>query len=129
MKKIILSAVAVFLVWTVVDFVLHGLLLKGVYEATASLWRPMAEMKRGLMSLVTFLAALGFSALWGNFVDRKTTSNGLKFGLWYGFAVGVGMGYGSYSYMPIPYSLALAWFLVMLVEGALAGLIASRINS
>jgi len=128
MKKIILSSLAIFAAWTAVDFLLHGVLLRGLYESTAYLWRPMPELKRGLMSAVTFLVALGFSVIWGRFVGVKTVANGLRFGLWWGFVAGVSMGYGSYAMMPIPHVLALSWFLGSVVEGVLAGVIAAQID-
>jgi hypothetical protein len=31
--------------WAVMDFVIHGVLLKATYNATAELWRAMGKMK------------------------------------------------------------------------------------
>ena len=42
-KRIILAVVAVFIAWSILDFILHGLLLRSTYEATANLWRPMTK--------------------------------------------------------------------------------------
>lgn len=33
------------------------------------------------------------------------------------------MGYGSYSVMPMPYSMAFTWFLGVLIEATLGGLV------
>jgi Amt family ammonium transporter len=62
-KRIAFGIVAVFVAWQVMDFVLHGLILGSTYQATAPLWRPMAEMKMGLMRVVGLVAitpAAGF---------------------------------------------------------------------
>ena len=40
MKRIVLAVVAVFVAWSALDFVIHGLILASSYEATARLWRP-----------------------------------------------------------------------------------------
>ena len=48
-KRILLGALAVFVGWSVLDFVMHGLILTDAYAATAHLWRPMDEMKMGLL--------------------------------------------------------------------------------
>jgi len=127
MKKIFLAGVIVFILWSVLGFMMHGLILKSAYASTASLWRPMAEMKMGLMYVTVFIAALSFSAIYGYLVAKKSLMAGLTYGLLYGIAVGVGMGYGSYSMMPIPYGMALTWFLGTVIEGVLGGLLLGAI--
>lgn len=126
-KKIFLAAIVVFVLWSVLDFIVHGVILKSAYASTASLWRPMAEMKMGLMYVTVFIAALAFSAIYGYLVAKKSAMVGLTYGLLYGIAVGVGMGYGSYSMMPIPYSMALTWFLGTVLKGILGGLLLGAI--
>ena len=123
MKKTILAIIAVFVAWSVMDFVIHGLILRSSYEATASLWRPMSEMKRGVMYTTVFIAALTFVLIYSQFFSRKGVSTGLKYGLLFGAGAGVSMGYGSYSVMPIPYYMAFTWFLGSVVEAALGGII------
>ena len=125
-KRILLSGLAVFILWGLLDFVIHGLILRSAYSSTPSLWRPMAEMKMGLMYVTVFIAAMVFASLYG-FVGNKNLRTGLKFGLLYGIGVGVGMGYGTYSVMPIPYCMALTWFLGTVVEATLAGLLVGKI--
>ncbi len=127
-KRILLSGLAVFILWALLDFVIHGLILRSAYASTPSLWRPMAEMKMGLMYVTVFIAAMAFASLYG-FVGNKNLRTGLKFGLLYGIGVGVGMGYGTYSVMPIPYYMALTWFLGTVVEATLAGLLVGKMIS
>ncbi len=130
MKRIALSTVAVYVAWSVLDFVIHGNILMSTYEATADMWRPQDEMKMGLLQVVNLIAALMFSLIFHRLVGEKSVKRGVEFGLYYGIAVGVGMGYGTYAFQAIPYNLALGWFLGMIVEavvaGALVGLIASK---
>ena len=122
-KKFIVAAVAVFIAWSVMDFVIHGVILADTYGATAELWRPEAEMKYGLIYFVTACNAVIFAGLYSFFVGTKNVQVGLLFGLLFGIAVGLGMGYGTYAVMPIPYKLALSWFLGTVAEGAAAGLL------
>jgi len=126
-KRILLGGIVVFILWSLVDFIIHGVILRGTYEATASLWRPMAEMKMGLMYAVIFIAALAFASIYGWLVGSKSLQTGFRYGLLYGIAVGVGMGYGTYSVMPIPYSMALTWFLGSVLEATLGGLLLGMI--
>ena len=48
-KQISLATLAVFITWSVMDYLIHGVLLSSIYQQTASLWRPMADMKPVLM--------------------------------------------------------------------------------
>ncbi len=128
-KRSIISVIAVFILWSVLDYVIHGVILKGPYEETAAFWRPEAEMKMGLMSLVTFVYALVFVCIFAGFFQERTIATGLKYGLLLGVAAGTGMGFGMYSVMPIPAGMAVTWFLGTLVEMAVAGTISGGILS
>jgi hypothetical protein len=123
MKKVILSVVAVFVAWSVLDFVIHAVILGPSYVATASLWRPMNEMKMALMYFTVLIAVVAFVLIYSLFFARKGPSTGLKYGLLFGLAMGVPMGYGSYSVMPIPYWMAFTWCFGSLVEGTVGGVI------
>ena len=126
-KKIIYSVIFVFVVWSILDYVIHQLILGASYQATPNLWRPMAEMKMGLMYVVVLLVSIAFVCLYALFVGKRGVKTGFLFGLIYGLGAGISMGYGSYSYMPIPYHMAFTWFLGSVVEFTLAGLIVGAI--
>jgi hypothetical protein len=126
-KKIIYSVIIVFVVWSILDFVIHQLILGASYQAIPNLWRPMAEMKMGLMYGVVFLESIVFVCLYAMFVSNRGVKTGFFFGLIYGLGAGISMGYGSYSYLPIPYHMAFTWFLGSVVEFTAAGLIVGAI--
>jgi hypothetical protein len=126
-KRTLLAILCVFLLWSALDFVIHGIILRPAYEATASLWRPMAQMKMGLMYVTVLIAASMFVLIYAWLITRKNLGTGFIYGFLYGIGVGVGMGYGTYSVMPIPYSMALTWFLGALVEATLGGLLLGMI--
>jgi len=124
-KRLLLTTVLVFAVWSLLDFVIHGVLLQSTYEATANLWRPMEEMNMLLMYAVTLVVALCFVLIYGQLIENKSLVNGLKYGALFGLASGISMGFGSYSSMPIPLTLACSWcfgtFLELVIAGAIVG--------
>jgi hypothetical protein len=127
LKRAVLAVIAIFIAWSVLDFVLHGILLQDTYAATANLWRPMEEINMSLMYIVSLTYIICFVGIYAVFVGEKSISTGIKFGALFGLATGITMGFGSYTYMPIPLSLALSWFSGTLVEAIVAGALVGAI--
>ena len=127
MKKVMLAAVAVFVAWVAMDFVIHVLILGKAYAATAHLWRPEGEMKMGVMWVTIFITAFCFVYIYAQFVAEKSMKIAMQYALLFGVAVAVGFAYGTYSVMPIPYSMALIWFLGSVTEAAVGGAIVGLI--
>jgi hypothetical protein len=126
-KKIILSVAAVFVAWFLLDIVIHSVILGSMYQATPNLWRPMEEMKMGLMYVVILISAFVFVYIYARFFAVKGIKTGLLYGLLFGIGTGASMGYGSFSVMPLPCLMAHAWFLGSLVEATVAGLLVGLI--
>ncbi len=126
-KKSVLAIVLVFITWSILDFVIHGILLEGAYQETAHLWRPMGEMNMGLMYLVGLIATICFVCLYSILINPKSLLTGLKYGFIFGVGTGISMGYGSYCVMPVSHCLALVWFLGTLVETCVGGLLVGMI--
>ena len=123
LKQSIWATIAIFIVWSILDFMIHGVLLKSAYRATANLWRPEDEMIMSLLSVVTLVFSICFVTIYVYFIASKSLLTGVKFGFILGLATGFSMGFGTFSYMPIPLSLALSWFFANFVELTLAGVI------
>jgi hypothetical protein len=127
MKKTLYAMLAVFVLWSAMDFIIHGLVLASPYAATPQLWRPMGEMKSGLMYMTVLIAAVSFVGIYAWFIGDKSVKTAVRYGLVFGVGSGISMGYGSYSVMPLPYEIALGWFLGSLIEAVVAGWITGLI--
>ena len=126
-KRGLLAFVVTFIVWSILDFIIHGVLLQRVYEATSNLWRPMEQMNFVLMYFVTLVFVVCFVAIYAFLVQKKSLRAGTAFGALFGIGTGMSMGFGSYTAMPIPLTLAWGWFLGTLVEAVAAGVIVGAI--
>jgi uncharacterized protein with PQ loop repeat len=126
-KRTIWAVVAVFVAWSIMEAVLHGLLLRSTYEATANLWRSPGQMNIPLIYFVTLVFAACFVLIYGLLVGQKSLASGVRFGALFGLATGISMGFGSYSYMPIPLTLAWSWFFGSWIEAIVAGAIVGAI--
>jgi len=121
-KKIAIATVALTVVWFVMDFVIHGVLLMNLYKESAHFWRPMEEMNPIIGAACTLVFAFLFTMFYVSVVRPKNLSTGLKFGIWLGLLWGVSMG-GMYMFMPIPLMLAIGWFSATLVESVVGGVV------
>ena len=120
LKGVILAIVAIFITRSAFDFVIHGMLLKEAYEATAHLWRPMEDMNVMLMHAVTLSVAVCFVLIYQACVTQKSICIGVKLGILFGLAAGI-MAASAYAYMPISVSIAIHWFTGVFVAFIVAG--------
>lgn len=126
MKKFSITVVAVLVVTMVTNFVIHQVLLKDMYAATASLWRPEAEMQ-GLMHymlLGQLVTAIAFAWIFIHGYKGTGIMEGVRYGLLMGlFQAGGNM----IMYVVAPYTCALvtAWTVAGFVQSVLVGVVAS----
>ena len=128
-KRWVITSIVVFVVHEVLAYLVHGVLLSGVYQATASLWRSMEEMNSMMwimwvgdlvwVFLLVYIFTKGYEA--------KGWMEGLRFGLLFGVFFSLPMALGSYAMMPMPFSLAVYWFVFGVIEISILGIVTSLI--
>ena len=122
-KQIIWAVLAILVAWSILDFLLHRLLLRSTYEATALLWRPIDQMNIPLVYVVMLTLIISFVLIYGFLVEPKSLASGVKFGVLFGLAISISAGFGTYLHMPIPLRLAWSWFLGGWIKAIMAGAI------
>ncbi len=120
-QKVWIGAVIVFIIISVFGFLIHGMLLAKEYEATASLWLPMAEMKMWIFYVMYAFMAYFFTLIFSKGYEGKGLLEGVRYGTYVAMLVALPAAYGTYASMAVPYSLALKWFLGGWVEFILCG--------
>lgn len=124
-KRWVIASVAVLVVLLVLEFVIHGMLLQGMYQQTAAVWRPLEEMNRlmGWMWLGDAVIAVFFTLIYAQGYEKAKAgaAQGMRYGLYVGILMGASMSLGSYATLPIPGALALYWFIGSVVEFVAAG--------
>ena len=71
MKRAAIAIVAIFVAWSIIDFIIHGILLQDAYADTESLWRSMNEMKMGLLYFSTFIVVILFVSIYSLLISNK----------------------------------------------------------
>lgn len=128
-KRWIIASVVILVVDQILGWIIHGWLLSGMYEATAQLWRPMAEMTgmMWMMWISSLVWAFIFVYVFAKGYEGKGIGEGIRFGLLIGVFFGLPMSLGTYASQPIGFGLAVSWFfssvIVITIHGILAYLI------
>ena len=126
-KRTLSAGLLIFLVWGAIDYILHELILKPPYMASAHLWRAQSEMNYPLIYLVVIILIACFVTIYSRFVSPRSLATAIGFGSLYGLATGVAVGFGTYIHMPVPLTLAWGWFLGGSAKGIAAGAIVGSI--
>ncbi|MCK4547173.1 MAG: hypothetical protein KAW17_07000 [Candidatus Eisenbacteria sp.] len=126
-KRFWLAAVVIFVAFMVMDMIVHGVLLSGLYEETASAWRPEAEMQRlmPIMWVTTLVLAIMFVVIFLKGYENKGIAEGIRYGTYIGLLLSIPMSFGIYAICPILFRLALYWFIASMVEMIIAGTLAA----
>ncbi len=113
MKCKYFASFIVFIALFALDYLLHGVLLKGIYHQTASVWRSEADMKH--MMWYMWLGYLIFSPVFvciyskGHEEGKSNIGQGFRYGFWMGILLSVMASLISYVVLPIPLKLAVYW--------------------
>lgn len=128
-KKYIIASVVVFVVFEILSFVIHNVLLGGTYQATASVWRTEAEMRANfpIFLVTTLISSFLFVFIYTKGYEGKGIMEGVRYGLWIGLFVSIPMAFNSFATLPIPLSLAIQWFIYGAIQFIIAGIVVAAI--
>ncbi len=127
MKKMLIGGIAGFVFVFMYEFLVHGALMRGMYEATSSVWRPEAESNMFVMVLSHFLFAMAvafFYPIVGK--DTADCKKAIPFGIGLGLVLAMPQ-IATYSYLPIPITISLLWALAVFVKAIAVVFIVSKI--
>ncbi len=126
-KKWAIAALGVFIVDQLLDYIIHGVILMGTYEATASLWRPDMESKMYIMWITGAVFAILFVYFYAKGYEGRGIIEGVRYGLWMGLFLAIPMAYNTYATISIPYSLAFQWFIYGVIQIVICGVVAAAL--
>jgi hypothetical protein len=128
--RVAAAAVSAWVVYLAISFVVHAILLKGIYLQHAAAMRPEAEAS-GILPIGFAFALVGFFAFAYAYAKGYEGSNGVQEGLRFGVIVGILLccfsGIWSYMVWPVSGRLLLAWLVDYVVEFAIYGMIVGGI--
>ena len=120
-KRFALATIGAFLFVFVFEFLWHGILMKGMYDATSSVWRPEEESNMLFIFAAQFLFALVLAFIYTKIGKHISCKRGIAFGFFTGLLMAMPE-LGTYCYLPIPLTITLMWMLSTLIKGLGAGM-------
>ncbi len=133
-KRWLLITIVIAFVSTALESIMHPVFLGKAYEATASVWRPMADINKlmpyGFVSSLIVAYLLVFIYHKGYEGKRAGLAEGLRFGFIIGLFTSIPMSVWTYVMFPITKSIAIGWFFIgmidMMIIGTIIGLLYKR---
>jgi len=126
-KRFLFAILGAFSIFFILEMLIHGFVLAGMYHDTASIWRPHSEMNNMMpyMTLGQFLFCTMLVVIYikGYEPDKGTALQGLRFGIVIALLLAPMGTLMWYAILPIPGTLALAWLVSGLIEYILTGII------
>ena len=114
---IFVTVITLFLVFAMLDYLLHGLILGWVYRGMA-----LMIFNEPLWMFFSVSYAILFVYFFKICVENKSVKSGAIFGLYFGFASSIGQS-SLYLYMPISEGLVWGWFFGLTLKSVIGGLI------
>ena len=90
-KKWLLSSLVVWIVYAILEWIIHGGILSGMYQQHTELWLPEAQMQSRMwaMLLGQLLLALLFCYIYTKGIREGGVAEGLRYGFWLGLLLSV----------------------------------------
>lgn len=108
MKRIFIAGMAAFVFVFLYEFLVHGFLMLGQYEQSASVWRPQEQSNMPIMMLSQFLFAMAVAFFYPIVGPDSSCKKAIPFGVGLGLVMAMPQ-IATYSYLPIPLKLSLLW--------------------
>ncbi len=128
--RVALAAVASWVLYLGIGFLVHGVLLKDTYAEYVGVMRPEAQAN-AILPMAFGVALVGFFAFAYAYAKGYEGSSGVQEGLRFGVLVGIMLcAFGSvwdYMMWPIRASLLAAWLIDFVVEFAIYGMVVGLI--
>ena len=128
-KTFWIGFIVVFVVWQIIAFLVHGMMLGDTYRALWGVFRPEGEVNSmmWMMYLSSALYLLLFCYIFTKGYEGRGIGEGLRFGLLMGLFMCIPMAIDQYVIYPLPPNLAVIWLVSGVVSFMIAGAVFAAI--
>jgi len=124
-KKLWIAFFVVFVVWIVLNVVVHSAILGAAYQSDEMMkvWRPDMMSKMYITYINTFIMSFFFVLIYSKWYKRGNIAEGIQYGVYVGFLMATPMAYSLYAMFPIPYPIAVQWFMYGMIHYIIIGIV------
>jgi len=126
-KRFVLASIAVFVVFEILDWIIHSKILSRTYMNLQHLWRPDMMDKMWIMYITAFIFSFLFVYIFTKGYEGKGVAEGIRYGLIIGLLMLVVGMFNQYAVYPIPLNLTIQWFIYGLIQFIIVGIVAALI--
>ena len=128
-KTFWIGFIVVYIVWQVIGFLVHGMMLQDTYTSMWQVFRAKSEMDSmmWIMFLSSALYLLLFCYIFTKGYEGKGVGEGVRYGLLMGLFMAIPMSLDQYVIYPITSNLALIWFVGGVISFMIAGAVFAAI--
>lgn len=126
-KRFLAGGLAVFVIFQICDFVIHGVILGDVYMSMMNVWRPDMMSLMWIMYVSSFIFSFLMMYVFVKGYEGRGIPEGVRFGILIGLMTNGTGAFYQYAVYPLPFSLVMQWFGYGLIEFILAGIAAAAI--
>jgi len=126
-KKYVLAVLAVFVVFELLDFLIHGVILASSYESLQSIWRHNMMDYMWVMYVTAFIWSVFFVYIFTKGYQNRGWLEGLRYGLLIGILMLVVGMFNQWAVYPLPIGLVVQWFIFGLIQIMICGVVAALI--
>jgi hypothetical protein len=126
-KRYLLASIAVFILFQITGYIVHGVLLMKTYEELSALWRPDMMSLMWMMYITGAVYTLTFVLLY----TRWRRTGGIVEALGYGLVIVLFMNLtgvlNQHVIFPVPAALTVRWLIYGSIEILLGAIVASLV--
>ncbi|OGU48296.1 MAG: hypothetical protein A2000_02300 [Ignavibacteria bacterium GWB2_36_8] len=130
-KRLLITALVVFVLLEVMSYLIHGVILASTYQMdeVKVAFRPEEEMmgKMWIVYVTDIIWSFFFAFFFAKGYEGKGIMEGLRFGFYIGLFWSLVSAYQSYAFIPMPYSLSFQWFIYGMIQALILGIVASLV--
>ncbi len=132
--KWLLSTLIVWVAYWILQSIVHGWILMGYYEETASHWLSESQMQGRMWAMILgmLLFSLFFCAIYTKGVREGGLAEGARYGLWIGLLLSPSMFFIRWSTEALPGALifldALFMLIILIIVGGVLGVVYGKVS-
>jgi hypothetical protein len=126
-KRVLIATVVGYIIFEVMSFLIHGVLLMEAYAALPGLWRPEMQSYMPFMYIGDLIFNLFFVIFFAKGYEGKGLMEGVRFGLYVSALTTIPGMLAQFAVYPVTTLLTSMWIVTGVIQMVILGIVVSLI--